>query len=121
MPYWQASPVLATLPSPKKDEETLFAWLVPACGTVKRAQARLDQRLGLLRCVEALRLYAAEHDGQLPAKLYDIKLPLPVDAVTGKPFDYELKGDTAILRGTPPRGMEKIASYNVRYEVTIAK
>jgi hypothetical protein len=88
---------------------------------VKMAQARLDQRLDLLRCVEALRLYAAEHDGKLPARLDDIKLPLPVDPITGKPFIYKLNDATAILRGTPPPGQEKVAAYNVRYEVTIVK
>ena len=36
---------------------------------MRRAAARLDQRLALLRCVEALRMYAAENDGKLPAKL----------------------------------------------------
>jgi len=74
-----------------------------------------------LRCVEALRIHAAEHDGKLPVSLADIKLPLPVDAVTGKPFVYKLDGATAILRGMPPPGQEKVAAYNVRYEVTIAK
>jgi hypothetical protein len=121
LPYWQARTILAALPPLKKDGETLLTHMLSRVDKVKMAQARLDQRLGLLRCVEALRLYAAEHDGKLPAKLDDIKLPLPVDAVTGKPFVYELKGDTAIVRGTPPPGMEKIAAYNVRYEVTIAK
>ncbi|HEY7425107.1 MAG TPA: hypothetical protein VH682_12830 [Gemmataceae bacterium] len=82
---------------------------------------REHRRFGLLRCAEALRMYAAEHDGKLPVKLADIKLPLSVDVVTGKPFIYELKGDTAIVFGTPPPGQTNVAAYNVRYEVTIAK
>ena len=45
-------------------------WCRPCTG-VRRAQGRLDQRIALLRHVEALRLYAAEHDGTLPAKLSD--------------------------------------------------
>ena len=122
LPYWQAAPILSAVrPRPQRPDAPL-RWL-EGIGylKVKQAQARLDQRLGLLRCVEALRLYASEHDGKLPAKLEDVKLPLPVDAVTGKPFGYELKGDTAVLRGTPPQGLEKVAPYNVRYEVTVAK
>ena len=71
---------------------------------VRRAQARLDQRIALLRHVEALRLYAAEHDGTLPANLSDISVPLPDDPFTGKPFRYEVDGDTAHLRGSPPAG-----------------
>lgn len=122
LPYWQAAPIISAVPPRKQRPDAPLRWL-EGIGylNVKRAQARLDQRIGLLRCVEALRLYAAGHDGKLPAKLDDVKLPLPVDAVTGKPFVYELKGDTAILRGTPPQGQEKAAPYNVRYEVTVAK
>jgi hypothetical protein len=86
---------------------------------VRMAQVRIEQRFALLRCVEALRLYAAAHEGQLPAKLDDVGVPLPVDPVTGKAFRYQLKEATAILRGSPPPGMERIAPYNVRYEVTI--
>jgi hypothetical protein len=81
---------------------------------VKRAQARLDQRIALLRCVEALRIYAAENDGKLPANLDDIPLPLPVDPATGKLFTYKVEGKTAHLHGEP-LGVE------VRYEVTIGK
>ena len=51
--------------------------LVPALQKVRRAQGRLEQRIALLRHVEALRLYAAEHDGKLPAKLADVSVPLP--------------------------------------------
>ena len=66
-------------------------------------------------------MYAAENDGKLPAKLSDVKLPLPVDPITGKPFPYQLDGKTATLRGTPPAGRENQAGYDVRYEVTIVK
>ena len=120
LPYWEMEKLQAAAPKEKR-AETLFASIASAVLNVRRASARLDQRLALLRCVEALRMYAAENDGKLPAKLDDVKLPLPVDPFTGKPFLYELAGDTAILRGTPPAGQEKVAAYNVRYEVTIAK
>jgi hypothetical protein len=71
--------------------------------------------------VEALRLYAAEHDGSLPSTLADISVPLPADPFTGKPFLYEVKGTTAHLRGTPPPGHEKLAPFKVHYEVTVQK
>jgi hypothetical protein len=122
LPFWQAEPILHARRQPKGErEDTLFAGLATSGRRMKLAQVRLEQRLGLLRCVEALRLHAAEHGGKLPATLADVKLPLPVDAVTGKLFVYELKGDTAIVRGTPPPGQENVAAYNVRYEVAIAK
>ena len=94
---------------------------MPAVYKVHRKRGRLDQRIALLRHVEALRLYAAEHNGTLPAKLSEISVPLPDDPFTGKPFRYEVAGNTAHLRGTPPPGMEKDPAYNVHYEVTLQK
>lgn len=122
LPYWQAEPILAAHKQRERDKNSPFRWLDEGgYEKLKWAQARLDQRIGLLRCVEALRLYAAEHDGKLPAALTDIKLPLPVDAVTGKPFLYELKDGTATVRGTAPDGMQNNAAFNVRYVVTIGE
>ena len=91
------------------------------CRASARRKARMDQRIALLRHVEALRLYAAEHDGTLPAKLSDVPVPLPVDPFTGKPFRYEVTGNTAHLRGTPPAGEEKEPQFNIHYEVTLQK
>ena len=66
--------------------------LIPGVYKVRPAQVRLDQRIALLRHVEALRLYAAEHNGSLPAKLSDFSVPVPDDPFTGKPFRYERDG-----------------------------
>ena len=96
-----------------------YEQLVPNTTKIARARARLDQRLALLRHVEAIRLYAAAHGGKLPASLADIDVPLPADPFTGKPFRYSVEGKTATLHGTPPRGAEKIAGFNVEYRVTI--
>ena len=93
--------------------------LAPTRQKVARARTRLDQRFALLRHVEAIRLYAAAHGGKLPASLADIDVPLPDDPFTGKPFHYAVEGKKATLRGTPPRGMEKVAGFNVEYRVTI--
>lgn len=100
---------------------TLLDTVVPALRKVRRAQGRLEQRIALLRHVEALRLYAAEHDGKLPDKLSDIDVPLPDDPVTGKPFAYKVEEGTAHLRGNPPRGEEKNPAYNIHYEITLRK
>jgi hypothetical protein len=122
LPFWQAEPILAVHKQRERDKTSPFRWLDEGgYERVKMAQARLDQRIDLLRCVEALRLYAADHSGKLPATLADIKLPLPPDAVTGKPFIYQLKEGTATVRGTPPPSMQNNAAYNVRYEVTIGE
>lgn len=125
LPSWQFEPLFKEMKPkimPNKKHPALFAdLLLPAVQKVHRAQGRLEQRIALLRHVEALRMYAAEHHGDLPAKLSEIALPLPNDPFTGKPFRYELIGKTAHLRGTPPPAMAKEPLFNVHYEVTIQK
>jgi hypothetical protein len=116
---WQTEELSEKLVPSK--EKSLFDFLLPALPKVRRAQGRLEQRIALLRHVEAIRLFAAEHEGKLPEKLSDISVPLPVDPFTGKPFRYELKGTTARVRGTPPKGMETEPGFNVCYEITIRK
>jgi hypothetical protein len=119
LPPWQLEALAAQVKPPK--EETLFGGLVPALLKVRRAQGRLEQRVALLRHVEALRLYAAEHDGALPEKLSDFPVPLPNDPFTGKPFLYTVDGATAHFRGSPPPGEKENPAYNVHYEVTIQR
>ena len=119
-PFWQAE-ILAEKNKLKKTPAFFADLLVPITINARRAAGRVDQRIALLRHIEALRLHAAEHCGALPAKLADVAVPLPVDPYTGKPFRYELAGNTAHLRGTPPPGQEKIPVYNIHYELTIQK
>jgi hypothetical protein len=119
LPAWQVEGLFKEM-KPKK-EFVLLGLLDSAIEKVRRAQGRVEMRIGLLRHVEAIRLYAAEHKGQLPEKLTDISVPLPVDPFTGKPFRYKLEGATAHLRGTPPPGAEEIPAYNLHYEITIRK
>jgi hypothetical protein len=123
LPYWEMAHLVnpSFINSGKMvDEPALFDRLLPFMIRVRRAQGRLEQRLGLLRHAEAIRMYAAEHGGKLPEKLADITVPLPVDPFTGKPFRYQLDGETARLRGTPPKGREE-AAFNLHYEITIQK
>jgi hypothetical protein len=122
LPMWQIE-ALSVSDKGKQDKErekSLFP-LEPSTLKVRWAQGRLEQRFALLRHVEALRLYAAEHDGKLPAKLADCTVPLPDDPFTGKPFRYEVTGNTAHLRGSPPSGAEKNPAFNLHYEVSIQK
>ncbi len=119
-PAWQFEAETAGMPSNK--EPALFAdVLMPAVSAVRRAQGRLTQRIALLRHVEALRLYASGHEGALPASLSEIRVPLPDDPFTGKPFRYEVIGNTAHLRGTPPRGAENDPVFRIHYEITFQK
>jgi hypothetical protein len=120
LPAWQAEALLAQSKS-AREPALLADALVDGIYGVRRKQTRLEQRIALLRHVEALRLFAAEHGGKLPVKLSEVSVPLPDDPITGKPFRYEFTGDTAHLRGSPPMGEEKNAEFNVHYEVTLQK
>ncbi|QJW99222.1 hypothetical protein [Frigoriglobus tundricola] len=94
-----------------KDElNGLFEDLLPRVGDSRRAQGRLEQRIALLRHVEALRLYAAAHGGKLPEKPADVGVPLPVDPFTGKPIEYALDHGAATL-----------AARGARYEIALTK
>jgi hypothetical protein len=117
LPTWQVDELTARIMSQPKP---LFD-TAPQVAKVRRAQARLDQRIALLRHVEALRLYAAEHDGKLPARLSDVSVPLVEDPFTGKPFRYEVQGNTAHLRGSAPAAEEQNPAFNVHYEITVRR
>jgi hypothetical protein len=94
--------------------------IVPALEKVFQAIDRTDRRFAAVRCVEALRLYAAGHDGRLPAALKDItEVPVPPDPVTGKPFEYEAHGDTARLAAPVPAGQKPPPYTLLVYELTV--
>jgi hypothetical protein len=81
-------------------------------------QARLDRRIAALRCIEAVRMYAAAHEGKLPARLSDVRqVPIPINPVTGKPFGYKVAGNTFTLEAVAPA--ELGARETDRYEVTL--
>jgi hypothetical protein len=96
LPYWQAEAGILVELTPGRREDCLFGKLLLPHIKVKNAQARFEQRIGLLRHVEAIRLYAADHDGKVD-------------------------GQDAVLRGSPPRGMEASPVHNLRFVVTIKK
>ena len=73
----------------------------------------------MLQVVEALRLHAAS-EGKLPSHLEDIHaVPIPVDPVTGRPFEYKLEANRAVLYAPAPAG-EAVNDRNaIRYELTL--
>jgi hypothetical protein len=119
LPSWQFDWLAGQRKSDK--EPALFDIFTPALVKVRQAQARLEQRMALLRHVEALRLYAAAHDGRWPATLAEVSVPLPADPFNGKPFLYHADGAVAHVRGSPPPGGEKQPVLNVHYELTLQK
>jgi hypothetical protein len=120
-PAWQFEALYDERNGGKIGQPTFADEILPTVALVsgRRAHARFEQRIALLRHVEALRMYAAEHNGAFPAALADVSVPLPVDPFTGKPFGYEQKAGTAHLRGTPPQAEKNIAAFRVHYEITL--
>lgn len=92
--------------------------MLPAIQASRNAQVRLQREFAALRLIEALRMHAAENDGELPKKLSEVTcVPVPVNPVTDQPFVYYRVGKMAVLELPKSDGMH----YAVRYEITIAQ
>lgn len=92
--------------------------LEPAHERVRFVAKRFERDLRILQCLEAIRLYAAAHDGRLPQTLSQITgYTLPKDPLNDKPFVYGVTGDGAILESPAPKGED--ARVGLRYEVTV--
>ncbi len=79
---------------------------------------RLDRDLAGLQSVEAIRLHAAFHQGQLPQTLAEItEVSVPKDPLSGQAFRYSRTGATAVLESPAPPGGDK--KQELRYEITV--
>src|SRR5262249_33805482 len=84
--------------TPKSETTRLPIIFLPGIPKVFVINSRLERKIAALRTIEALRLYAAGHDSQLPDKLADItEVPVLNDPGTGLPFEYERGKDGATL------------------------
>jgi hypothetical protein len=81
---------------------------------------RLVNNLNGLQCVEAIRDYAAAHEGQLPDNLSDInQVEVPKDLVSGKEFEYHRTDKGATLQSAIPEGGNERDAFH--YEITLKK
>ncbi len=109
VPYWQAREGIEQAvkeletAGPEREVVPLASSLLPAVGICHLRISEMQRRLAALRCVEAIRLFAATYDGKLPKSLNEIKqVPIPINPVTGKSFGYRVEGDTAVLQADGP-------------------
>jgi hypothetical protein len=127
LPYWEARPHCEQADRQFRQararlEGMPFIEAIPAIQKAMAAPARLERRIAALRCVEAVRLYTAAHDGKLPAALGDItEVPIPIDPVTGKAFAYQASGERATLSAPPPPGEQANPSNTLTYELTLRR
>jgi hypothetical protein len=130
---------LATLPRPFIDIERVIASEMGASGHGLRAKLmpkaaqdqlnqahdrcrilakRLDSHVAALQCVEAIRAYAAAHEGQLPPALDGIsEASVPGDPMTGGPFKYARTDSGAVIESALPERADK--SDGMRFEIVM--
>jgi hypothetical protein len=124
LPYAQAKDGLALVnikfeKASAKGDSWLASILLPALTSVFRVQVIQHQKTEALRLIEALRAHAAKHGGKLPASLSDLSdMPVPIDPVSGKQFQYKLENGTAFITGTLPLGANPELN-GLRYRITI--
>ena len=83
----------------------------------KRASARIDRNIAALEILEAIRLYGASHDAQLPERLSDItEVYLPSDPLRGEPFLYRREGNSAILESPYPAEPAQALRYQILFD-----
>jgi hypothetical protein len=131
LPYWQARPrwqlvreqIKAEMPASGSMSLVWVGLLVPSLEKVAFSAVRLERRLAALRCVEAIRLFAASHGGKPPETLAAItEVPVPIDPVTGKDFQYQMRENKLLLSAPPPPGEKPVPNDNtLRYELTLIR
>jgi hypothetical protein len=104
--------------APNKEITRIPRVFFPAIPKVIFSNNRLERKIAALRAIEALRLYAANHQGQLPDKLAEVEdVPIPNDPATGRPFEYARDKDTATLIAPPLKAATTPTAQ--RYRLTI--
>jgi hypothetical protein len=125
LPYPQARPIFEAAKkrlreAPPTEGHIVARSLISDLNRFMSRQTALERALAAQRVIEALRIYAAVHDGKLPDKLDDVtEVPIPNDPGTDRPFDYSRDGDTATLVSVVPG--DPVPNNGLRYRVTIRK
>jgi hypothetical protein len=107
----------------KEQPSNPFFMLVASLDRFAATNGRTDRKTAALCVVEAIRSYAAEHGGALPATLDAIgdKTPPPLNPTTGKPFGYTIEEGVAIVSDDGEligRG-DKSGAYPLEYRIKI--
>lgn len=106
LPYWQAQSGLQRVEVELKQlQYNPVMIFVPAVSRAVFTLNRLDRDIAAMQTVEAIRDYAARHEGKLPATLQEVTdTPIPIDPIWGKPLDYRVEGSTVTLTSARPQG-----------------
>jgi hypothetical protein len=100
--------------------EQLEKQMTSSWNRTRMISKRLVNDLNGLQCVEAIRDYAATHDGRLPRTLSDVsQVEIPKDAMSGKAFEYNCTATSATLKSVIPESGDKKDA--VDYMITLKK
>jgi hypothetical protein len=126
LPYWQGIGIIDTAERRAREATRNDPWsLVGVFGpVVKQTYTTVvagERHVALWRSVEAVRAYAAAHDGHPPARLEDLTdTPAPLDPMTGRPFGYEVRADRVTIEA-PVIEIAAPVPTGVRVVLTILK
>jgi hypothetical protein len=126
VPVWQAAEgsaraerALAEAKQAGSDDPVLG--MIPSLRRAQVSLAAVDRHAALLQLVEAIRDYAAKHEGRVPKSLADVtNLPPPIDPMTNQPFEYTATSDSSAQVLAPTLAGES-AARGTRVDVTIQK
>jgi hypothetical protein len=108
--------------TPTSEGHLVARMFLPALKKVGVAQVRFERNIAALRTVEALRMYAAAHDGKLPEKLADVsEVPVPNDPATGQPLEYSRDGEAAIVVSQGANTDMGLPINGIRYRINVRK
>ena len=79
----------------------------------------VQRKIAALRIVEAVRAHLAASNGKFPERLEDIRgLSIPLDPLTGLPFEWKVEGPVATLTAPPvpieTKGSAHLIDYRLR-------
>ncbi|MBN2589296.1 MAG: hypothetical protein JXA96_05515 [Sedimentisphaerales bacterium] len=97
----------------------VFFMIMPAVSRIAFMEARLERDIAMLRTIEAIRMFAANHSGEIPESLADITIvPIPVDPVTGKNFVYKKVDKLNARLEAPkiPENDDKLPAYELSFK-----
>lgn len=105
----------------ERQDYNALTLLLPAFHNSDRHIASVDRELAMMMCVEAIRAYAASHEGTPPANLEALspQTPAPIDPMSGRAFEYQAKDNVVTLRGPAPDGEKK--RFEAVFRITIER
>jgi hypothetical protein len=105
----------------ERQDYNALTLLLPAFHNSGRHIAWVDRELAMMMCVEAIRAYAASHDGKPPPNLEALspQTPASIDPMSGRAFEYQAKDNAVTLRGPAPEGETK--GFEAVFRITLER